>query len=60
MAHMFAIVALPAEEARGWACARSAWMGLQVAAMEGVVGRVVGAATMVADHGRGGSGAVSD
>jgi hypothetical protein len=57
---MLAVIALPTEEAGGWASAGSAWMGFRVAAVEGVVRGVVGAAAMVADHGGGGSGAVSN
>jgi hypothetical protein len=59
MPHMFAIVPLPAEKAGWWACALFAWVSFRVTAVEGVVGRVVGASTVVADHGGGGSGAVS-
>jgi hypothetical protein len=60
VAHVLAVIAFPAKEAGWWAGALSAWVCFQVATVEGVVGRVVGPAAMVADHGRGGSRAVSD
>jgi hypothetical protein len=60
MTHVLAIVPFLAEEAGRGACALSARVGLRVTAVIRVVGGVVGSAAVVADHGGGGSRAVSD
>jgi hypothetical protein len=60
MSHVFAVIPFPAEEAGWGACALSAWVGLWVTTVVGVVGGVMGSTAVIADHGGGGSRAISD
>jgi hypothetical protein len=60
VAHVFAVVPFPTEEAGRGACALSAWVGLWVMTVVGVVRGVVGSATVVADHSGGRSRTVSN